>query len=96
MARTERPRPNALSASWPESPSSDPAGEVARRFALALAEQIGSRTLREVAEQCELTHATLVGILAGRTWPDMRTISRLEDGLDVDLWPGRILRSSDR
>jgi uncharacterized repeat protein (TIGR01451 family) len=43
-----------------------------------------------VANQASnVDHATLLGLLRGRSWPDLVTIARLEQGLDADLWPGR-------
>jgi transcriptional regulator with XRE-family HTH domain len=68
----------------------DPIGEVARHFTLNLREAIGSKSVRGVADAAGINHATLLGILAGRTWPDLATIAKLERGLGVDLWPGRL------
>lgn len=33
---------------------------------------------------------TLARIIAGEVWCDIRTLGKLEELLDVDLWPGRI------
>jgi len=70
--------------------SEDPVGEVARRFAENLRIAIGEQSVRAVAQKSEVAHVTILAILDGRVWPDMFTISKLERGLDVDLWPGRI------
>lgn len=36
-----------------------------------------------------MDHSTILAILQGRTWPDLYTVARLEQGLEADLWPGR-------
>lgn len=93
MPRTSRPRPHELTVSWPEKTADEPTGEVARRFANNVRAAIGDRSIRSAAAACEVNHATLLGILAGRVWPDLYTISKLETGLDTELWPGRIRRT---
>ncbi|WEO77827.1 helix-turn-helix transcriptional regulator [Cryobacterium sp. SO2] len=88
MSRTMRLKPNELVAAWPDGPASDAIGEVARVFAANLRAAIGARSIRSAAEACGMNHATLIGILEGRAWPDMETIAKLERGLDAALWPG--------
>jgi hypothetical protein len=95
MARPVRANPFELTDSWPESPSSTAAGEVARKFALNLQSAIGSRSLRAAAEECDLVHVTLASVLEGRTWPDLETIAKLEIGLGVGLWPDAPARGRD-
>lgn len=87
MARPARAKPRELTDSWPDSPSSTAAGEVARHFALNLQAAIGTRSLRTAAKECGLVHATLTSILDGRNWPDLETIAKLEAGLGARLWP---------
>ena len=89
MSRTTRLKPNELVESWPDGPASDAIGEVARVFAVNLRRAIGEKSIRAVASACGMNHATLIGILEGRAWPDMETIAKLERGLDAALWPGR-------
>jgi hypothetical protein len=89
MPRNARLKPNELVPTWPDGPAADPIGEVARVFADNLRRTIGGRSLRSVAELCGMNHATLIGILDGRAWPDMETIAKLERGLAVSLWPGQ-------
>lgn len=87
---TTRAKPVALAPSpWPDVPSDDPVGEVARKFAINVRDAIGNRSLRSVAEASGLTHVTLLNILGGKVWPDLSTIARLENGLGVQLWPKR-------
>lgn len=87
MARSVRAKPFELTDSWPDSPSSTAAGEVARQFALNLQSAIGSLSLRAAAKDCGLVHVTLASVLEGKTWPDLETIAKLEIGLNARLWP---------
>ena len=70
-------------------PAADPIGEVARQLAVNLRAAIGSRSLRAAAEAAGVDHSTIMAILQGRTWPDLYTLARLEQGLEADLWPER-------
>jgi hypothetical protein len=89
MPRTARLKPNELVPEWPDGPADDLVGEVARLFAVNLRRAIGPRSIRSAADACGMNHATLIGILDGRAWPDMETIAKLERGLDAALWPGQ-------
>jgi len=89
------PRPTRLSprdhvTDWPESPASDPVAEVARQFAVNLRSAIGATSLRETGTSVGVDHSTILAILQGRSWPDLATIAKLEGGLGIDLWPGRV------
>jgi hypothetical protein len=64
-------------------------GEVARQFTLNLREAIGTQSIRGAAAAADVNHSTLLGILEGRTWPDLETIAKIEHGLSADVWPGR-------
>lgn len=88
MARPFRARPCDLTPSWPDAQSDSNVGEVARLFALNLRSAIGDRSLRTAAVACDLSHVTVASILAGRNWPDLETIAKLEEGLGTRLWPG--------
>jgi uncharacterized protein YerC len=89
MARTSRPTPRELCVNWPDRISTDEVGEVARRFAVNLVRAIEGRSLRSVAEETGVGHASLSRIIDGRLWPDMYTVARLELGLGAALWPDR-------
>ena len=89
MPRPSRPSPRELVEGWPDTRTDDPVGEVARQFALNLRAAIGDRSLRAAAEAAAMDHSTIQAILQGRTWPDLYTVAKLEQGLDTDLWPGR-------
>lgn len=94
MARPTRSKPRELSDNWPEAECADPVAEVARQFAVTLREAIGTQSLRSVGAQTGVDHATISGIIGGRTWPDLATIARLEIGLRTDLWPTRRRRKA--
>jgi len=87
MARTERESPAGLTASWPGTPSEDHSGEVARLFVLNLIGAMGERSNRSVADAAGINEATLRKTLSGASWPDLRTISRLELALGQALYP---------
>jgi hypothetical protein len=88
MGRTARAKPAALApAPWPDVPSVDPIGEVARRFAVNVRQAVGTRSIRSVADASGVTHTTLLSVLAGQVWPDLETIAKLERGLEAQLWP---------
>ena len=89
MPRPSRPAPRDRVADWPEVPSGDPSTEVARRFAIGLRAAMGESSLRAAGAETGVDHSTIQAILQGRAWPDLDTISRLENGLGADLWPGR-------
>ncbi len=66
--------------------------EVARRLVLNVRTAMDGRSIRAVAADVGVGNVTLSNVLAGKAWPDLATIARLEQGLDVDLWPGRPVR----
>jgi transcriptional regulator with XRE-family HTH domain len=79
---------------WPNEPSSDRLTEVARQFVLRVREEIGTQSIRSVASRAGMSHATLLNVLAGRAWPDLATIARLEFALDADLYSSATVRRS--
>ncbi|TFC84127.1 helix-turn-helix transcriptional regulator [Cryobacterium sp. TMT3-29-2] len=90
MSRPARPAPRDLVEGWPDVSSADSVGEVARRFAVNVQTAIGERSVRAAARDAGLDHTTLLSVLHGRSWPDLATVARLENGLGIDLWPGRL------
>ena len=90
MSRPARPTPRDLADEWPELPSSDPLGEVARQFALNVEAAIGDRSIRAASADAGVDHSTMLSVLRGKSWPDLVTIAKLESGFGVDLWPGRL------
>lgn len=73
---------------WPDTPSDDPYAEIARQFVLRLRAGIDTRSIRSVGVAAGVSHVTILNVLAGRAWPDLSTIARLEVALGVPLWPG--------
>jgi hypothetical protein len=53
---------------------------------------MADRSVRSVAAASGIGNVTLLTVLAGRAWPDLATIARLEAGLDAELWPRRTTR----
>ncbi|OIH92375.1 hypothetical protein BIU90_10745 [Curtobacterium sp. MCBA15_001] len=76
-------------APWPEVPATDPLAEVARQFVVNVRAAMNGRSVRSVAAEVGMGNVTLLTVLAGKAWPDLATIARLEAGLDAELWPGR-------
>lgn len=86
MTRSARDRPVDLAlAPWPDVPSEDPLGEIGRQFVVRLKLAMGDRSVRSVAREVGVHHATLDKILAGGAWPDLSTIGRLQLALGAQL-----------
>lgn len=87
VSRTPRQRPFELApAPWPEIPADDAIAEAARTFVVRLRQAMGTQSTRAVATAAGVHHTTLLGVLAGRSWPDLATLARLELALDAELW----------
>lgn len=87
MGRRPRAAPAAGVEGWPERHVDDVDVEHVRRIALALREAIGDRSIRSVASEVGVGHQALSDLLAGRTWPEVATVARIERGLGCRLWP---------
>lgn len=88
MARPARQAPSALVANWPDEPADDLVVEAARLVAVRLGAAIEGRSLRSVARETGVDRTVIASVLAGRSWPDIATLARLEAGLAVNLWCG--------
>lgn len=66
---------------------------VAARYAVVVARALRGalqdRSLSGLCRQAGLARTTVQDLLAGRTWPDLATLAKLEDALDTTLWPSR-------
>ena len=61
-------------------------GHLAAALAIRLRGGIGNWPIRYVGAISGLNHQTIRNILNGTTWPDLRTIARLEVALKTRLW----------
>jgi len=88
MAREKRLTPaESTPAPWPELESDDAAAEAARQLALRVRDALGGSSVRALAHHVGLPHATILRILDGAIWPDMRTLVRLEEAVQRELYP---------
>lgn len=84
------PRSHVAEGQWPDGELSE---VIPARYAQVLARNIRlaidshGLTQEEVCQRSGLDRSTLWAILAGRRWPDIISISRLEWGLGRRLWP---------
>ena len=75
---------------WPDGPLREGAPSVvayAVAIAKALDQALEGQVRARVAEEAGIERSTLYDILAGNTWPDMVTLAKLEQCLNVTLWP---------
>lgn len=76
---------------WPEAViDGHPEASVVQAIARALTRHIDRKGLglRRVADLTGVNRQAVANLLAGGSWPDVATLSRLEDGLGVGLYPG--------
>lgn len=87
---TGAPRDQLVAGQWPDGETTG-AAALAQQLARALAGELGrqARSVRQVARDADLQHATVLALLHGHRWPDFVTIVKLEDALEADLWPRR-------
>jgi len=71
------------------APGAPAAARYAQAVATALAAGIAGRGVAATARGAGLARSSVQDLLAGRGWPDLVTLAKLEDELDVTLWPGR-------
>lgn len=60
-----------------------------------LRDAVAGKRLRQIAAASGVPHSVIRDVLLGNTWPEADTIARLEDGLDVPLWPTYQRRERD-
>jgi DNA-binding phage protein len=76
---------------WPDAVIPDhPQARVVQAIARALARHVDQEGLglRRVAALSGVNRQAIANLLAGDSWPDVATLSRLEDGLGIGLYPG--------
>jgi DNA-binding phage protein len=77
--------------SWPEAVIPDhPQARVVQAIASALTRHMTRQGLglRRIAALSGVNRQAVANLLAGTSWPDVATLSRLEDGLGIGLYPG--------
>lgn len=87
---TGAPRDQLVAGRWPDGTATG-AADVARQLARTLQAELGRQGLsvRQLARDADLQHATVLGVLSGQRWPDFVTVVKLEDALGAALWPQR-------
>ncbi|NUV87790.1 helix-turn-helix transcriptional regulator [Streptomyces sp. KAI-26] len=92
--------PRDLAADPDAWPHSIMIGHHQARVVQALARNLGERleerglSLRQAATLTGVNRQAIVNLLSGISWPDVVTVSLLEDGLGVALWPGAMSPAS--
>ncbi len=97
LARKTAPRDLARDPeTWPDSAVDDVAARVVQAIAraLALALEREKRSLRQVSTGSGVNRQAIADLLAGRCWPDVVTVARLEDFLAAPLYPRDGMRST--
>jgi DNA-binding phage protein len=93
QSHLRRPLDYVVHGEWPTAQLSGPGVVMyAQLFAQKLQLAIGTRGVRDVARGAALSHSTLLAVLHGERWPDMVTVAKLEESLNVNLWPGPEVR----
>lgn len=88
-----RPKPGSPASLYPSWPDSLDVAVTEHAMIQAMVinlrrERNRYRSVKGVAEQSGVAASTISDILNGNTWPSLETMSRLEVGLGVRLWPG--------
>ncbi|WP_336638797.1 helix-turn-helix transcriptional regulator [Micrococcus luteus] len=76
----------------PDAPASARYGQVFIQRLRAALNDKGNPSSRAVAREAHISRNSLDRALEGATLPDFGAIARLEEWLDVDLWPGPEIR----
>lgn len=82
-----------VSGEWPfaELDPSIPA-DLAQGFAVSLQSALEYESVVQVAIRAGLSNRTIYSLLAGETWPDVVSITKLETTLERLLWPRDAVR----
>ena len=86
------PRDYVADGAWPDGPLEGGApveAEVAQHIASVLRDFCQARKLStyKAAEAAEMSQGALYNLLAGRAWPAVAVVARIERNLGVVLWP---------
>jgi hypothetical protein len=74
---------------WPNAAVDEPAAAVIQDIARVLGAVLNDQgfSLRQAAEGSGVNRQAIADLLAGRCWPDVATVARLENFLAVPLYP---------
>ncbi|QXC61619.1 helix-turn-helix domain-containing protein [Aquihabitans sp. G128] len=59
---------------------------VSAEISQRLAEALEGRSITATAKAADVARTTVYDLLAGNSWPDVVTIMKLEEALEVTLW----------
>lgn len=76
-----------FSTTWPHVVIEYHDAETARMLVLHLLAAMDGRSVRSMAREAGLDEKTLRKIIAGLSWPDLRSIARLEEATGRKLFP---------
>ena len=97
MAGTKRLTPAELTPGpWPDMASDDAPAEAARQLALRVRTALGGRSVRALARHSGVPDGTILRIMKGALWPDLRTVIVLEEAVGRDLLPSWSERLASR
>lgn len=77
-------------AAWPHTElaaDAPPPAAYVRHIAQQLHSALEQQPLSGLARQADVTRSTIQDLLAGRVWPDLVTVIKLEVALNRRLWP---------
>lgn len=74
---------------WPHAQLTDPGAVAVQAIARTLTSilETQKRSLRQTAAGAGVNRQAIADLLAGRCWPDVATVARLENFLAVPLYP---------
>lgn len=84
------PADHAVDGDWPQAAlaaDAPVAAHYARHIAARLQAELAEGSLSQLARRADVNRSTLQGLLAGRSWPDVVTVAKLEAALGRRLWP---------
>ena len=87
--RRPKPADYAAAGTWPDGPldpDAPPEARLAQGVAQRLEDRLKNMTVYRAAQRSDLNAQTIHNILEGRTWPNLRTLARLEASLNACLW----------
>ncbi len=99
-AVNRRTPPRELAAdpeAWPDGHLTDPGAAAVQDIARTLARILRERglSLRKVAEASGVNRQAIADLIDGRSWPDIATVARIGDALEIPLWPRMSVRERE-